>query len=473
MHVQSVNDAPSNPVAQDVVTKQGTAVDVSLSATDVDNVAGDFVFKVTAIPPASVGQIQDTNGVTLAAGDEISTSPNVRFVPNAVGTAAPYQTGTFDVSVSDGSLESAGSTTMRLFVYPPPRLDAVEPSRASPGATITLKGAFFEIGGPLASAFVGSNVCGTLSTLSDTRATCVVPPGVGENVDVQVTSALNLLEVGLGLFDYAAPDVTSLSVVHAAPGATITLHGTGFGPSAAGVSAWIDGTACTSTTHVSATQVICVVPAGTGSGLDAAVIAGAQQSAANTLFRYTVTDGPEIGGVFDGPTAGVDIDVQAATQLSVSWSGIVDNAVGVQSISVAIGSSAGASDVAGAVPVGNTDAAGQFVLSGTTVAAGSTYYVTIVAVNEDGVSSTQSSDGVYVDGTGASAGTIYDPYGSVLTDVFWTDAASVPVTWDAFTDGESGIAGYAVVLKTVGGSVVYGPTNVGLALAHNATGLRL
>ena len=47
------------------------------------------------------------------------------------------------------------------------------------------------------------------------------------------------------------------------------------------------------------------------------------------------------------------------------------------------------------------------------------------------------------------------------------------MTWDAFTDGESGIAGYAVVLKTVGGSVVYGPTNVGLALAHNATGLSL
>ena len=118
-----------------------------------------------------------------------------------------------------------------------------------------------------ATVTVDGNDCTPLVVDSATQITCTTPPadsaGIG-TVTVEVTSLAG--QTGTNTIDYTpAPTITGYDYAYgpAIGGNTITIAGTGFVAAGSfGIS--IDGTPCTTSTHVSAISATCVVPVGTG-----------------------------------------------------------------------------------------------------------------------------------------------------------------------------------------------------------------
>lgn len=107
-----------------------------------------------------------------------------------------------------------------------------------------------------------------------------------------------------------------------------------------------------------------------------------------------VVDGtaPIPGTVSDGPTSGVDVDVQPRTApIEATWSVFLDPESGIARYEYAVGTSAGGTQLRGFTSVGSATSASA---SGLPLAAGNQYFVTVRGYNNAGGFSEASSDGV-------------------------------------------------------------------------------
>jgi hypothetical protein len=172
-------------------------------------------------------------------------------------------------------------------------------------------------------------------------------------------------------------------------------------------------------------------------------------------FRTPLDGAPRPGHVRDG--AGPDIDFQASTtRLDANWGAFVDPTNGITGFEWAIGTTPGASDVQGFVPVGLALEASATGLSLVTT----TYYVTVRATNGVGGTFEATSDGVLVDTSAPLAGLVEDG-GNVDVD-FWSFDHNIVGNWSGFTDPESGIVSYEwAVGSTPGGTDVLAFTDRG------------
>ena len=112
---------------------------------------------------------------------------------------------------------------------------------------------------------------------------------------------------------------------------------------------------------------------------------------------------------------------------------------------------------------------------------GVTYYVTVRITNAAGLQTTSEGDGVTVDTTAPTPGTVLD--GNPAPDIdFQTSTSTISANWAPFTDDESGITQYEYAIGTTGtapGDADITPftpntlttsfTQAGLTLAHGST----
>ncbi|MBI2930505.1 MAG: hypothetical protein HYY16_02545, partial [Planctomycetes bacterium] len=155
---------------------------------------------------------------------------------------------------------------------------------------------------------------------------------------------------------------------------------------------------------------------------------------------------PIAGSVNDGP--GPDISYQTSTTtIAANWSGFSDPESGIASYEWAVGTAPGATDVQAFVSVGASTSASN---SSLTLTSGTTYTVTVRAINGAGLSTTASSDGVRVDDTPPAGGTVNDGPSS---DIDWQNYTwQLSSNWTGFTDPESGIFSYEWAIGTSPGA---------------------
>ena len=177
---------------------------------------------------------------------------------------------------------------------------------------------------------------------------------------------------------------------------------------------------------------------------------------------------PQAGSVLDGVAA--DIDFQGSvTRIDANWSGFTDAESGLVRYEWAIGTSAGGTNVQVFTDVGTATTASNTSLP---LASGGIYYVTVRATNGAGLTTVVSSDGVKVDATPPSVGTVNDGAGPDIDTQLSTTALSA--NWSGFFDADSGVSGYEWAIGTVaGGTDVLPFTSVGTATSATRTGLSL
>ncbi len=113
--------------------------------------------------------------------------------------------------------------------------------------------------------------------LTDSSARCVTPAGIGAGINaaIEVETSANTL------FSYAPPSVTALQGAPFNTDGTsiLTVRGTMFGETASTVTVSVGGSACSSPSWVSPTQLECTGPSGVGKSVGVVVQVGGRQHA--------------------------------------------------------------------------------------------------------------------------------------------------------------------------------------------------
>ncbi len=259
--------------------------------------------------PEAGGTTVTITGTGFAANSTVSFGPNqassVNFLSATQITAvSPAGTGTVDVQVSTtgGTSDQVGADQ---FTYvPAPTVTGIAPTQGptSGGTTVDITGTGFT---PTSTVSFGGTAGTNFVYVSPTEVTAVSPAGIG-TVDVTVTAVGGSTTTSpADQFTYLAPPtVTGITPKYGpkAGGTTVTITGTGFTPTS---TVSFGGTAGTSVTYISPTQITAVSPAGTGT-VDVQVTTLGVESAASSSDLFTYVVAPVVSSIspMQGPTAG-------------------------------------------------------------------------------------------------------------------------------------------------------------------------
>ena len=166
----------------------------------------------------------------------------------------------------------------------------------------------------------------------------------------------------------------------------------------------------------------------------------------------------------------------STTTLSANWTASTDASSGIQKYQDAIGTTSGGTQVLGYTDNGT---ATTVTNSGLSLSSGTTYYVSVRAVDNAGnTGAVTTSNGITVDTVAPTAtGAVNDGTGS---DATWTNSTTtLSANWTAATDALSGIQKYQYAIGTTsGGTQTLGytdnststtVTNSGLSLSNGTT----
>ncbi|MBT7921093.1 MAG: T9SS type A sorting domain-containing protein, partial [Candidatus Marinimicrobia bacterium] len=156
------------------------------------------------------------------------------------------------------------------------------------------------------------------------------------------------------------------------------------------------------------------------------------------------------------------------TLVTLTWSGFSDTPSGVSHYEYSLGTQPGAGNVVARTNVGLAE---SIALSSLDLDNNQTYYGTVYALDLVGNEAFASSDGVTIDRTGPTIGTIADGSGE---DIEWANVnTSASTNWNGFED-VNGIAKYEVALGSEAkGSDIVGWTDIGTATSHTFSDLNL
>ncbi|MGK5056656.1 IPT/TIG domain-containing protein [Janthinobacterium sp. LB2P49] len=287
----------------------------------------------TYIAAPTVGSISPTSGPATGGTSVIITGTNltgataVRFgAGNATGftvnsatqitATAPAGTGTVDITVITGGGTSATSAADQYTYVAAPTVSSISPTSGptTGGTSVTINGTNFV--GVTAVTF-GGTAASSFTFNSATQITATAPAGTG-TVDVRVTTGGGTSATGpADQFTYlATPTVSSISPTAgpATGGASVTINGTNF----AGVTAvTFGGTAASSFTFNSPTQITATAPAGTGT-VDVRVTTGGGTSATSAADQFTYVAAPTVSSISpaSGPATGGTSVTITGTNLS-------------------------------------------------------------------------------------------------------------------------------------------------------------
>jgi hypothetical protein len=147
-------------------------------------------------------------------------------------------------------------------------------------------------GAPFSSGvWVNGHACGNVTWVSDSKVTCIVPPGVGGHLRVDVVSPVDgglsaeIFHNETTFLSYAVPEVQQLNNNYGPRGTVIIANGTNFGNASALV-AYVGDRECVMTTRLSDNTVRCVVPKGAGKNLPVTVQVGGQHGVKGATYSY-------------------------------------------------------------------------------------------------------------------------------------------------------------------------------------------
>ncbi len=189
-------------------------------------------------------------------------------------------------------------------------------------------------------------------------------------------------------------------------------------------------------------------------------------------FTYDATLPTAPGQVIDGQDATDDLFSSVTNQLTVNWTASQDWESGLAGYQLAVGTSQGQTDVR---TWSDTTGGLAATISGLTLVSGSTYFVSVRAVDLAGnVSLATSSNGLVSDTTLPTPVTFVSD-GRDVSDDHWSQIATeLSASWLATTDSLSGLAGYEYALGTsVGGTELRSWNDAGLVTSVTVTGLTL
>jgi hypothetical protein len=155
------------------------------------------------------------------------------------------------------------------------------------------------------------------------------------------------------------------------------------------------------------------------------------------------TTPPVAGEVYDGPNG--DIDAQTSTtSIAATWTEFVDPELQVEYF-WAVGTTPGGVDVFDFTSTGQD----QFSEAAVALTPGTTYYVSVKAVNAIGLESpVVTSDGVIVDTSGPTSGAVNDGAGADIDSQ--ASLTTISANW-SFSDPQSGITQYEWAIGTTAG----------------------
>ena len=168
----------------------------------------------------------------------------------------------------------------------------------------------------------------------------------------------------------------------------------------------------------------------------------------NFVLISVLSTGPiNEGKILDGNKEGVDIDIQRSrTDIAAHWSGFIDLESDVIQLVWCAGSFPGSCDIVIETKISPMITSVHKVLN-TPIKNGARYFVTVIATNGAGVVTSLTSDGVIVDDTRPSPGTVINGDGFDVDYLYGDD--DVSAHWSSFEDKESGIEYYEVALCDV------------------------
>jgi hypothetical protein len=250
-----------------------------------------------------------TTGAGVSFGGVPATAVTVSSSTSLTVTAPKGAPGSVAVTVTtDGG--SSPPSPADLFAYGAPSVALVQPDAGAlaGGNLVAVTGTGFV---PGATVDFGTTPAGTVTVLSGTELTAVVPAGAAGSVDVEVTTPGGTSSPAAGdLYAYGAPTVTGVSpeAGTTAGGTAVTVTGTGF---TADASVLFGFAPAASVTVVSGTKLTAVSPAGSGP-VDVVVVTPQGASATSAADRYvfgppTVSSlSPDSGPVSGGTVVTVD-----------------------------------------------------------------------------------------------------------------------------------------------------------------------
>jgi RHS repeat-associated protein len=278
---QGTSTVKLNGAAATVTSWSGTQI----AATVPNAISGNVVVTeggvasngvAFTVPPPQISGISPTSGVVgtqvtingsgfgpTQANSNVSfnTWPGsvVSWSPTQIVATVPAHAATGAVTVT---VNSVGSNTNQIFTMPNPVITSLSPTSGSVGTSVTINGSGF---GPAqgSSNVTLDNAVASVTSWSDTQVVITVPN--------TISGSMIVTEGGVAsngpTFTVPAPQITGISPNSAGAGDTVTISGSGFGPTtgtnslvnfASGVTAAI--------TSWSSNQIVATVPTGAVTG---------------------------------------------------------------------------------------------------------------------------------------------------------------------------------------------------------------
>ena len=365
-------------------------------------------------------------------------------------------TGPVSVMTPGGTGTSAGSFT----VSTPPAITGFTPASGPVGTSVTLTGTGFT--GATAVAIGGT--AATFSVASDTQITATVAAGTTSGT-ITVTAPAGTATSGTAFtVTAAAPTISGFTPTSGPVGTGVTVTGTGFTGAS---SVAFGGTAATSFTVVSDTQVTAAVPAGATTG--AVTLTTPSGTATGGTFTVTAA-APTISG-FTPASGPVGTSVIITGTNLTGATAVAFNGTGATSFTVN-----SATQITATVAVGTTSGAITVTTPGGTATSGTPFTVTAPAPTITGFTPASGPVGtsVTLTGTGFTGATAVS-FGGTAATSFTVNSptqitATVPTgattgTITVTTPGGTGTSGTSFTVTTASG-----PTVTGFTPNHGATG---
>lgn len=171
------------------------------------------------------------------------------------------------------------------------------------GINIDVMNAVFPPPGPNSAIFVGSFGPATIVTWTPVVVVFTLPPGAGEDLEINIVIDIGDTVTCTNLFSYNAPALSQISPIvgPTTGGTTVTFVGTNLGPADVPGTVMVNTTPATMVTHTQTTGTF-VTPPGYGVG-NAVVYSVAGQESNIVYFHYSPPTLSSISPA-SGPTAG-------------------------------------------------------------------------------------------------------------------------------------------------------------------------
>lgn len=259
--------------------------------------------------PATGGQTVTITGTGfrsgLSASIGMSCSPSA-YVNSTTATCVTQAQGAGSYTVGLGNPDGQADSVVGAFtVHGPPTVSSINLNFGPPagGQTLTITGTLFE---PGITVTIGGTACGSLIYLGPTQITCVTPAKAAASYPVVLTNVDGQnVTVASGYTYQGAPTVTGVSAPGYGPlagGQSLTVSGTNFSP---GITATINGAACSPSTYVNATTMTCGTPA-QSAGTYTVAVTNADTQTGSLASAYTYVAAPTVSSVSpgSGPSTG-------------------------------------------------------------------------------------------------------------------------------------------------------------------------